>query len=157
MQKFPITIEGFEKISAELKKLKSIDRPAIIKAIAEARELGDLSENAEYQSAREKQSFIEGRISELEDKIARSEIIDISKLSTDTIKFGATVTLKETDTNKKHVYKIVGEYEANLEEGMVSITSPIARALIGKNKGSFIEVSTPNGIREYEILEMEYK
>jgi transcription elongation factor GreA len=157
MQKFPITTEGFKQISSELKTLKTAERPAIIKAIAEAREHGDLSENAEYHAAREKQSFIEGRIASLEDKIARSEIIDISKLSGNTVKFGATVKLIDIDADHKNTYKIVGEYEADLEKGMVSIASPIARALIGKNKGDFIEVNTPTGIKEYEILGIEYK
>lgn len=157
MQKFPVTAEGYKKIIAELNDLKSIDRPAIIKAIAEARDHGDLSENAEYHAAREKQSFIEGRILELEDKIARSEVIDISKLSNDTVKFGATVEIVDTESENKKKYKIVGEYEASIEHGMISIISPIAKALIGKNKGEIIEVSTPTGIKEYEILEIEYR
>ena len=157
MQKFPITHEGFEKLGAELKKLKMTDRPDIIKAISEARELGDLSENAEYHAAREKQGFIEGKIVELEDKLARSEVIDISKLSNDTVKFGATVLIVDTETNLKNTYKIVGEYEANLDKGLISISSPIAKALIGKNKDNFIEVTTPTGIKEYSILDIEYK
>jgi len=157
MQKFPVTAEGYKKIIAELNDLKSIDRPAIIKAIAEAREHGDLSENAEYHAAREKQSFIEGRILELEDKVARSEVIDISKLSNDTVKFGATVEIIDTENDNKKSYKIVGEYEASIEHGMISIISPIAKALIGKNKGEVIEVTTPTGIKEYEILGIEYK
>lgn len=157
MSKFPITIEGFKKISSELHDLKTIQRPHIIVAIKEARELGDLSENAEYHAAREKQGFIEGRILELEDKIARSEVIDTTKLSCDTVKFGATVQIKDLETDAKSTYKIVGEYEADLEQGMVSIVSPIARALIGKHAGDIIEVSTPRGIIEYEVLAIDYK
>lgn len=157
MQKFPVTAEGYQRIIAELSALKSVDRPSIIKAIAEAREHGDLSENAEYHAAREKQSFIEGRILELEDKVARSEVIDISKLSNDTVKFGATVEIIDTENDNKKSYKIVGEYEASIEHGMISIISPIAKALIGKNKGEVIEVTTPTGIKEYEILDIEYK
>ncbi len=157
MQKFPITPQGFEQLSSELKRLKTIERPAIIKLISEARELGDLSENAEYHAARERQGFFEGKIAELEDKLARSEVIDIYKLSNDTVKFGATVAISDTDTNRKSIYKIVGEYEADLDKGLISISSPIAKALIGKNKGSFIEVTTPTGIKEYAILEIEYK
>jgi transcription elongation factor GreA len=157
MQRFPITQEGFDQISVELKRLKTVDRPAIIKAISEARELGDLSENAEYQAAREKQSFIETRILDLEDKIARSEVIDISKLSSDTVKFGATVTISDLDTDRNSQYKIVGEYEADLEKRMISLSSPMAKALIGKNKGNLIEVNTPTGLKEYKILEIEYK
>ena len=157
MQKFPITADGFERLSSELKRLKTVERPAIIKAISEARELGDLSENAEYHAARERQGFIEGKIVELEDMLARSEVIDISKLSNDTVKFGATVRISDTDTNRENTYKIVGEYEADLEKGMVSISSPIAKALVGKNVKSFIEVNTPTGVKEYEILSIEYK
>ncbi len=157
MQKFPITQEGFAKISSELKTLKTVDRPAIIKAISEAREHGDLSENAEYQAAREKQSFIEGRIASLEDKIARSEVIDITKLSNETIKFGATVNLYDVETEQKTAYKIVSEYEADLSKGMISISSPIARALIGKSKEAYVEVNTPAGIKEYKVLKIEYK
>lgn len=156
MQKFPITVGGFEKLSEELKRLKQTERPLIIKAIAEARELGDLSENAEYHSAREKQSFIEGRIIELEDKIARSDVIDIEKLSGDMVKFGATIRIIDCDTDKEVSYQIVGEYEADLERGMLSIMSPLARAAIGKRLDDTFEVTTPNGIREYQILEVKY-
>lgn len=156
MEKFPITIEGFKKLEEEHKKLKTIERPMIISAIAQARELGDLSENAEYHAAREKQSFIEGRIMELEDKIARADVIDISKLSGKRIKFGATVTLIDEDTSETIRYQIVGEYEADLNIGMISIASPLARALIGKEEGDYVEVVTPKGTKAYEITKVEF-
>ena len=156
MSKFPITIEGFEKLSEELSQLKTVERPAVIASISEAREHGDLSENAEYQAAKEKQGFIEGRIANLEDKIARSEVIDISKLSGNTVKFGARVNLIDLDTKKKISYQIVGEYESELEQGKVSFSSPIARAMVGKNKGEVIEVGAPSGIKEYKILEVTF-
>jgi transcription elongation factor GreA len=156
MSKFPITIEGFEKLSEELSQLKTVERPAVIASISEAREHGDLSENAEYQAAKEKQGFIEGRIANLEDKIARSEVIDISKLSGDTVKFGARVNLIDLDTKKKISYQIVGEYESELEQGKVSFSSPIARAMVGKHKGEVIEVGAPSGIKEYKILEVTF-
>jgi transcription elongation factor GreA len=152
-----MTAKGFAKLTEELKHLKTIERPSIIKAIAEARALGDLSENAEYQSAREKQSFIEGRIIELEDKIARSEVIDISKLSGNVVKFGATVKLVDFDNEKESLYQIVGEYEADLDQGLLSISSPLSRALIGKKTDDVIEVVTPSGVREYQILEVTFK
>ena len=156
MEKLPITNEGFAKLEAEFKELKSIDRPAIITQIAEAREHGDLKENAEYHAARDKQSFIEGRIQELEDKIARAEIIDVSELSGSTVKFGATVKVVDCDNEKEHTYQIVGEYEADLEKGLISFTSPIARAFIGKEEGDELEVRTPGGTKTYEILEVSY-
>jgi len=156
MSRFPITAEGFEKITEELKHLKAVERPHIIKAIAEARDLGDLSENAEYQAAREKQSFIEGRIIELEDKIARSEVIDTTKLSGDIITFGAKVKLVDCDQDKECFYQIVGEYEADIERNLLSLASPVARALIGKKVGDFVEVVTPSGVREYEILKVSF-
>ncbi len=157
MQNFPMTAKGFAKLIEELKHLKTVERPSIIKAIAEARALGDLSENAEYHSAREKQSFIEGRIIELEDKIARSEVIDISKLSGDIVKFGATVKLIDCENDKERVYQIVGEYEADLDHGLLSIASPLSRAIIGKKTDDVVEVVTPNGVREYQILEVKFK
>jgi len=156
MEKLPITNEGFAKLEAEFKELKSIDRPAIITQIAEAREHGDLKENAEYHAARDKQSFIEGRIQELEDKIARAEIIDVSELSGSTVKFGATVKVVDCDNEKEHTYQIVGEYEADLEKGLISFTSPIARAFIGKEEGDELEVRTPGGTKTYEILTVSY-
>lgn len=156
MDKFPITKEGFVEIEAELKNLKSVERPAIIEAIATARELGDLSENAEYHAAREKQSFIEGRIVELEDKIARADVIDVSKLSGDTVKFGADVKLIDEDTEKEVHYIITSEYEADIEKNKISIVSPLARALIGKSVGDSIDVNTPGGTKYYEILEVKF-
>jgi transcription elongation factor GreA len=151
MEKIPLTRAGFDKIDAELKHLKSVERPAIIQAIAEARALGDLSENAEYHSAKEKQSFIEGRIKELEGVLSLAEVIDPTKLS-GTIKFGATVELVDEDTDEERKYQIVGEYEADLENGKLNIKSPLARALIGKDEGDSVEVRTPGGDRSYEIL-----
>ncbi|KKB96826.1 Transcription elongation factor GreA [Candidatus Arcanobacter lacustris] len=154
--KFPITLNGYNKLEEELKQLKTVERPAISGAISEARELGDLSENAEYHAAREKQSFIEGRIIELEDKVARADIIDVSKLSGTTVRFGATVKIVDEDTDIEKIYQITGEYEADLDQGLISIVSPLARALIGKNEGDSVEVNTPNGIRSYEILSVRY-
>ena len=155
MEKFPITGAGFAALEEELKTLKSVERPAIIKAIAEAREHGDLSENAEYHSAREKQSFIEGRIKELEGLISLSEVIDPSTLS-GAIKFGATVTIVDEDTDEEKTYQIVGEAEADIEAGKLNIKSPLARALIGKDEEDSVEVRTPGGTRSYEILKVTY-
>jgi transcription elongation factor GreA len=155
MEKIPMTRPGFDKLDEELKVLKSVERPAIIRAIAEAREHGDLSENAEYHSAREKQSFIEGRIKELEAVISLAEVIDVSKLS-GTIKFGATVTLVDEDSEEKKTYQIVGETEANIERNLLNIRSPLARALIGKDEGDSVEVVTPGGKRSYEIVTIRY-
>jgi transcription elongation factor GreA len=155
MDKIPMTRAGFAALETELKQLKSQERPAIIRAIAEAREHGDLSENAEYHSAKEKQSFIEGRIKELEGVIGLAEVIDPSKLS-GPIKFGATVTLVDEDTDEEKTWRIVGEYEANIEKGLLNMKSPIARALIGKEEGDIAEVNTPGGIRALEIVEVKY-
>ena len=155
MEKIPMTQAGFAALERELKHLKSEERPAIIRAIAEAREHGDLSENAEYHSAKEKQSFIEGRIKELEGIISLAEVIDPSKLS-GSIKFGATVTLVDEDTEEEKTYQIVGEHEANIEAGLLNIKSPIARALIGKDEGDSVEVRTPGGERSYEVLKINY-
>lgn len=152
-----MTGEGHEALDAELKKLKSVERPAIIQAISIAREHGDLSENAEYHAAKEKQSFIEGRVAELEDKLARADIIDTSKLGGSSVKFGATVTVIDVNTEKESTYKIVGEDEADVALGKVSVTSPIARALIGKEEGDEAEVSAPGGVRAYEIASVTYK
>lgn len=156
MDKFPITAAGYARMEAELKTLKSVERPAIITAIAEARAHGDLSENAEYAAAKEKQSFIEGRISELEDKVSRAEVIDIKTLKNDTVKFGATVTLADEDTGDESKYQIVGEYEADIKANRISITAPLARALIGKKTGDSVEVRTPKGAKSYEVLKIEY-
>lgn len=156
MEKIPLTQAGYDKLNAELKTLKTVERPAIIRAIAEAREHGDLSENAEYHSAKEKQSFIEGRVKELEGAISLAEVIDPATLS-GTIKFGATVELADEDTDEEKTYQIVGEYEADIEQGRLNIKSPIARALIGKDEGDSVEVRTPGGVRSYEILSITYK
>ena len=157
MEKVPMTQAGFVALGEELKKRQSEDRPRIIEHIAEARSHGDLSENAEYHAAKEEQSHNEGRIAELEDKLARADIIDISKLSGDTIKFGATVTLIDEDTEKKAIYQIVGESEADAKKGRISITSPLAKALIGKAKGTQVEVNTPGGAKAYEIKKIEWR
>jgi transcription elongation factor GreA len=157
MKKSPMTIQGAQKLREELKNLKAVERPNIIQAIAEARALGDLKENAEYHSAREQQSFIEGRISEIESKIAVAEIIDITKINArGKIVFGTTVELKNIETEAKVTYKIVGNDEADIEANLISISSPIARALIGKEKGSKVIVQAPSGNKEYEILEVKY-
>lgn len=157
MEKLPITAAGHAALIEELRRRQQEERPRIITMIAEARAHGDLSENAEYHSAKEQQSLNEGRIAELEDKIARADVIDLSKLSGKTIKFGATVTLVDEDTDEEKKYQIVGETEADVKSGRVSITSPIARALIGKKKGDSVEVTTPKGARSYEILGVKYK
>ena len=157
MEKVPMTMEGYRKLEAELHRLKVEERPRIIQQIAEARDHGDLSENAEYHAAKEAHGLNEARVAELEDKIARAEIIDPSKLSGTTVKFGATVTLEDEDSGDKVKYKIVGDSEANVRDGKVSISSPIARALIGKSKGDSAEVTTPRGSRSYEILKIEFK
>ncbi|MEN8656987.1 transcription elongation factor GreA [Marivita sp.] len=155
MEKLPMTRAGHAALEAELKMLKSEERPAVIKAIAEARELGDLKENAEYHSAREKQGFIEGRIKELEGVLSLVEVIDPTKLS-GSIKFGATVTLVDEDTDEEKTWQIVGEHEANIEKGLLNIKSPIARALISKDEGDSVEVRTPGGDKSYEVLKIEY-
>lgn len=154
--KFPITNDGFIRMEAELKDLKTVQRPTIAKEIAAAREHGDLKENAEYHAAREKQSFIEGRIAELEDRVSRAEVIDTSKLTNDSVKFGAIVTLIDDETEKKVTYRIVSEYEADINQNLISVVSPVARALIGKAVGDFIEVHTPRGQRGYEVVAIEY-
>lgn len=156
MEKMPMTRAGYTALETELKQLKSVERPAVIQAIAEARELGDLKENAEYHSAREKQGFIEGRIKELEGVLSLAEVIDPTSLS-GAIKFGATVTMVDEDTDEEKTWQIVGEHEANIEKGLLNIKSPIARALIGKEDGDSVEVRTPGGIKSYEILEIQYK
>lgn len=155
MEKIPMTPQGHKAAEAELKQLKSVDRPAVIKAIAEAREHGDLSENAEYHAAREQQSHIEGRIKELEGIIGLADVIDVSRLS-GAVKFGATVKLVDEDTEEERTYQIVGEPEANIEKNLINIRSPLARALIGKEEGDSVEVATPGGTRYYEILSVKY-
>ena len=156
MNKFPITNEGFEQIEIELKNLKSIERPSIIKSIAEAREHGDLSENAEYHAAKEKQSFIEGRIADLESKISRAEVINTKKLKGNKIIFGATVTLGDMDSKKNIIYQIVGTEEADVENGKISISSPLAKALLGKKIDDTVEVYSPGGSKEYEIEDIKF-
>ncbi|WP_066808616.1 transcription elongation factor GreA [Frigidibacter mobilis] len=155
MEKIPMTRAGFDALDTELRTLKSVERPAVIKAIAEAREHGDLSENAEYHAAREKQSFVEGRVKELESILGRAEVIDPTRLS-GTIKFGATVTLIDEDTKEERTYQIVGEPEADIERGMLNIRSPLARALIGKDEGDSVEVRTPGGEKSYEIVSIRF-
>ena len=155
MEKIPMTRAGYDQLDEELRQLRAVERPAVIRAIAEAREHGDLSENAEYHAAREKQSFIEGRIKELESILGRAEVIDPSKMS-GAIKFGATVTLVDEDTDEERTYQIVGEAEADLERGLLNMKSPLARALIGKDEGDSVEVRTPGGERSYEILTVRY-
>jgi transcription elongation factor GreA len=157
MEKVPMTVDGFKKLEAELHRLKVEERPRIIQQIADAREHGDLAENAEYHAAKEAQGLNEAKVAELEDKLGRAEVIDTSTLSGNTVKFGATVTLEDEDSGDKVKYMIVGEHEANVREGKISIVSPIARALIGKVKGDSAEVTTPRGSRSYEILKIEYK
>jgi len=157
MEKVPMTAVGFTRLEEELKQLKSVERPDVIKAIAEAREHGDLSENAEYHSARERQSFIEGRILEIEGLLSRADVIDPTKLSGDTVKFGARVKIVDEDTDEEKSYQIVGEIESDIESGLLNIKSPLARALIGKESGDSIEVVTPSGGRGYEILSVEYR
>jgi transcription elongation factor GreA len=156
MDKIPMTAEGYTTLEAELKHCQQ-ERPRIIQQISEARSHGDLAENAEYHAAKESQSLNEGRIAELEDKLARAEVIDVSRLSGDTITFGATVTLIDEDTEKKAVWQIVGEPEANAKKGKISITSPLARALVGKKKGAQVEVNTPGGAKAYEVMKVEWK
>ncbi len=157
MNKMPITADGLGRLQSELKHLKTVERPSIIRAIAEARQHGDISENAEYHAARERQSFVEGRVAELEDKISRAEVIDLKKLSGGVIKFGAKVTLSDEDNGEENKYQIVGQEEADIARGLLSITSPLARALIGKKVGDNVEVSTPRGTKAYEIIKVSFK
>ncbi|MBN9526688.1 MAG: transcription elongation factor GreA [Alphaproteobacteria bacterium] len=157
MQKIPMTAAGNQRLENELKHLKTVERAAVIKAIAEAREHGDLSENAEYHAAKERQGWIESRVLELEDKLRRAEIIDPSKLSGDKIKFGATVVLADEDTDEEATYQIVGADESDIKAGLLSITSPLARALIGKGVGESVEVATPGGHKGYEIVSVDYR
>ncbi len=157
MEKVPMTEAGHAAMMDEIKHLKSVERPRIIKAIEEARSHGDLSENAEYHAAKEQQGWTEARVAELEDKISRAEVIDVSKLSGDTVKFGAKVTLIDEDTDEKAAYQIVGEFEADVKQGKISVASPIARAIIGKKKGDSVEVSTPGGGKSYEIVNVGWR
>ncbi|HCI46849.1 MAG TPA: transcription elongation factor GreA [Rhodospirillaceae bacterium] len=156
MDKAPMTATGHARLEQELKNLKTVERPNVIKAIAEAREHGDLSENAEYHAARERQSFIEGRVAELEDMLARAEVIDPATLSGDTVKFGAKIELADEDTDEEVTYQIVGQYESDIKSGLLSVSSPLARALIGKQVGDSVEVATPGGSKSYEILTVTF-
>jgi transcription elongation factor GreA len=156
MDKVPMTGEGYEALDEELRRLKTQDRPSVIAAIGEARAHGDLSENAEYHAAKERQGWIEGRIAEIEDKMARAQVIDVSKLSGKQVKFGATVTVVDEDTEDEARYQIVGEHEADIKRGRLALTSPLARGMIGKESGDVVEVSTPSGIKAYEILKVEW-
>ena len=156
MTKIPMTVDGYNRLHEELKRLKTVERPSVVRAIAEARTHGDIAENAEYHAARERQSFIEGRLGVLEDKVARAEVIDVSKLSGSVIKFGATVGLVDEETDEEQTFKIVGEDEADIKDGRLSVTSPLARALIGKGKGDSVEVSTPRGAKSYEIVTVAF-
>ena len=157
MDKVPMTSNGHQAMLDEIKHLKSVERPRIIKLITEARQHGDLSENAEYHAAKDQQGWIEARVAELEDKVSRAEVIDVTKLSGDTVKFGAFVTLVDEDSDEESVYQIVGEFEADVKKGKISVTSPIARAIIGKRKGDSVEVMTPGGGKSYEIVRIKYK
>ena len=157
MEKIPMTAAGYAALESELKHCQQVERPRIIQQITEARTHGDLSENAEYHAAKEQQSLNEGRIADIEDKLAGAEIIDVSKLSGDTVKFGATVTLVDEDTDEKRVWQIVGEPEADAKKGRISIASPLARALVGKKKGAQVEVVTPGGAKAYEVLKVEWQ
>jgi len=156
MERIPMTAGGYRALEEEISHLKSVERPSVIKMIAEARAHGDLSENAEYHAAKERQAFIEGRVIELEDMIGRAEVIDVSKLSGETVKFGATVTLVDVDTDEERKYQIVGDMEADAKKGRISISSPISRALIGKGAGDTVEVAAPGGARSYEILKVSF-
>ena len=157
MEKVPMTTNGHVWLQEEIKRLKSVERPRIVQAIAEARKHGDLSENAEYHAAKEQQGLNEARVAELEDKLSRAEVIDITKLSGDTVKFGATVELVDEDTEEEVSYQIVGELEADIAQGKISVTSPIARALMGKSGGDSVEVATPGGGKSYEIIKINYR
>jgi transcription elongation factor GreA len=156
MERIPMTAAGYKALEEEIDQLKTVERHAIIKLISEARAHGDLSENAEYHAAKERQAFIESRVIVLEDQIGRAEVIDVSKLSGTVVTFGATVTMADEDTNEKRTYQIVGDFEADAKKGRISISSPIARALIGKGKGDTVEVSAPGGARSYKILKVEW-
>ncbi|MDO8378386.1 MAG: transcription elongation factor GreA [Pseudomonadota bacterium] len=156
MEKVPMTVEGYQALDEDLKRLKTLERPAVIAAISEARQHGDLSENAEYHAAKERQGWIEGQIADIEDRMARAQVIDVSKLSGTQVKFGATVSVVDEDTEDSARYQIVGEHEADVKSGKISIASPIARAMIGKEMGDVVEVNTPGGTKAYEILKVEW-
>ena len=154
--KFPMTSEGFKKLKLELEELKNTQRPMVIKAIAEAREHGDLSENAEYHAAREKQSFIEGKIGDLESKVSRAQVIDTTSLNNSRVTFGTTIELLDLETNSNHVYTIVGVDEADIEKQLISVNAPLSKAMINKEVGDVVEVSTPNGLKEYQVKSISF-
>lgn len=156
MQRIPMTADGFRRLEEELRTLKTVERPAVIRAIAEARAHGDLSENAEYHAAKEKQGFIEARVAEIEDKLSRADVIDVSKLSGKDVKFGATVTIADEDTDEELTYQIVGADESDIKQNRLSISSPLARALIGKKQGDSVEVAAPGGSKAYEIVKVKF-
>lgn len=156
MERVPLTLNGLKRLESELKTLKTIERPAVISALEEAKSHGDLSENAEYHAARDRQSFVEGRILELEDKISRAQVIDVKALSGNTVTFGATVTIKDDESGEIFRYQIVGADEADIKQGLLSITSPLARSLIGKPRDTFVDVKTPKGERTYQIMGIEF-
>lgn len=156
MNKIPMTAAGHKALDDEMKHLKTVERPAVIAAIAEAREHGDLSENAEYHAAKERQGYIEGRLAELEDKLARAQVIDVAKLGGDQVKFGATVTVYDEDTEEESTYQVVGDDESDVKSGKISISSPIARALINKEVGDVVEVNAPGGLKSYEIVTVKW-
>ncbi len=151
-----MTVAGYQVLDDELKRLKSIERPSVIAAISEARQHGDLSENAEYHAAKERQGWIEGQIADIEDRISRAQVIDVSKLSGNNIKFGATVTVVDEDTEEEGRYQVVGDHEADVKSGKISLSSPLSRAMIGKEVGDVVEVQTPGGVKAYEILKVEW-
>ncbi|MCH7487630.1 MAG: transcription elongation factor GreA [Proteobacteria bacterium] len=157
MEKLPMTAEGLSRLEEERGRLRNEERPAIIRAIATAREHGDLSENAEYHAARERQSFVEGRLAELDDIVSRADVIDLSKIKGTTVRFGATVRVADEDTDERITYQIVGTHEADIASGRLSVTSPLARALIGKSRGDSVEVTAPGGSKYYEIVKVSYK
>lgn len=157
MEKVPMTSAGYSRLQDELKRLKTVERPSIVKALEAAREHGDLSENAEFHAAKERQGFVETRVMELEDKLRRADVIDVSALSGNRVQFGATVRLEDEDTEERATYRIVGADEADIKEGLLSVTSPLARAIIGKSKGDTAEVDTPGGLKYYEIVNVNYK
>lgn len=156
MNKIPMTVTGHQALDEEMKRLKTEERPAVIAAIAEAREHGDLSENAEYHAAKERQGYIEGRLAELEDKLARAEVIDVSSLGGESVKFGATVTVLDEDTEEESTYQVVGDDESDVKAGKISISSPIARAMINKEVGDVVEVNAPGGLKSYEIIDVKW-
>ncbi len=157
MNKVPMTGRGYSRLEEELRRLKTVERPKVIRALEDARGHGDIAENAEFHAAKERQAYVEGRVMELEDKLSRAEVIDVSKLSGEVVQFGATVTLADEDTDEESTYQIVGADESDIKAGLLSVTSPLGRALIGKSVGDLVDVSTPSGAKSYEIIKVRYK